>query len=47
MNKAKVALAVDKTLSVVLKVVGIVIAMDSINESVSMRHIKPHLYEKV
>ena len=23
------------------------IVMDSINESVSMRHIKPHLYEKV
>ena len=25
----------------------VVIVMDSINESVSMRHIKPHLYEKV
>ena len=25
----------------------LVIVMDSINESVSMRHIKPHLYEKV
>ncbi len=25
----------------------VLIVMDSINESVSMRHIKPHLYEKV
>ena len=23
------------------------IVMDSVNESISMRHIKPHLYEKV
>lgn len=26
---------------------ALLIVMDSINESVSMRHIKPHLYEKV